>query len=294
MANSNFTDPSPPFTYFSTSLAFQRWPQAVFLRSFGYNLNFMDTPEKDFKKDLKQQFREQRSHSGRALAGLILIGVGAILLADKFGVYVPFWVFKWPVILIVIGLFIGAKNSFRSSGWIIMVIVGGAFLMEDLLPGLAFHQYIWPLLIIAVGLLMIVRPRRSKKYWRSWENYASQPRDLPGSTEDYLQSTTVFSSDKKKIISKDFKGGEITSFFGGINIDFTQADINGVVTMDINNVFSGTKLIIPPHWHVRSEVVCVFGAIEDKRKPMNGGADPTKVLRLIGSCVFAGVDIKSY
>ena len=36
--------------------------------------------------------------------------------------------------------------------------------------------------------------------------------------------------------------------FGGAEINFMQADIQGRVELEVNQVFGGTKLIVPAHW----------------------------------------------
>jgi hypothetical protein len=81
---------------------------------------------------------------------------------------------------------------------------------------------------------------------------------------------------------------------GGTEINLTQADIHGKVMIEATNVFGGTKLIIPPTWDVQSNVVTLFGGIDDKRQ-LNGEApDPAKVIYLSGTCVFGGIDIRSF
>jgi predicted membrane protein len=57
-------------------------------------------------------------------------------------------------------------------------------------------------------------------------------------------------------------------------------------------MFGGTKLIVPSDWDVQSGVVTIFGGIEDKRQPAQ--INPVKVLYLDGTCIFGGVEIKSF
>jgi predicted membrane protein len=58
-------------------------------------------------------------------------------------------------------------------------------------------------------------------------------------------------------------------------------------------VFGGTKIIVPANWTVHSEMVAIFGGIEDKRPPqLNVAAE--KVLVIVGTSLFGGIDIKSF
>src|SRR6185503_8247562 len=82
--------------------------------------------------------------------------------------------------------------------------------------------------------------------------------------DDYLDAVSVFGGVKKTILSKNFKGGEIVNIFGGAELDFTQADINGRVIIDITQIFGGTKIIVPSHWQVVPDLAAVFAAIDDK------------------------------
>ncbi|MBC7850708.1 MAG: hypothetical protein H7Y31_13285 [Chitinophagaceae bacterium] len=234
--------------------------------------------------------------SGRVLGGLIIVIVGVILLARQVGVEFPYWFFTWPMFLIAIGFYVGARHSFRNPGWMIPVLIGSVFLLEDLLPNIEIKQFIWPIIIIAIGLFMIVRPRgrhRGGDYWKRWDKN-------PGRTGEHFadsgfDSVTIFGGDKKQVISKDFKGGESVCAFGGVEINLTQADINGTAVVEVVQIFGGTKIIVPPHWRVQTdELVCIFGSLEDKRQTQGSVVDGTKVLVLKGTCLFGGIDLRSY
>ena len=118
--------------------------------------------------------------------------------------------------------------------------------------------------------------------------------ELAADRNDIIDATAVFGGVKKIILSKNFKGGDITNFMGGSEINLTQADFNGRVKIDATNIFGGTKLIVPAHWDVQSEVVAVFGGVDDKRRFIGVQPDPNKVLILDGTCLFGGIEINSY
>jgi predicted membrane protein len=113
------------------------------------------------------------------------------------------------------------------------------------------------------------------------------------SSEDYIDATTVMGSIHKNILSKNFKGGDLTIFMGGAEINLSQADIQGTAALDITQVMGGTKIIVPPHWEVRSQLTSVFGNIEDKRQNITS-TNPDKVLIIDGSSVFGGIEIRNY
>ncbi|MBS1599321.1 MAG: hypothetical protein JST75_13940 [Bacteroidetes bacterium] len=250
-----------------------------------------------------------RSNS-RVWVALTLMVVGGALIVQQMGLPIPFWLFSWQMLLIVIGIIMGFNHGFRGGAWAVMILIGGAFLIDDILPGFSFHRYIWPFAILMVGFLLLVRPRRRvDSRWENWDDWKKRKRDWAGkwenqyenykkergnyTSENFIDATTVFGGLHKTIVSKDFKGGDITVFMGGAEINLSQADINGVAMIDITQIMGGTKLIVPPHWEIRSQMTSVFGNIEDKRQE-NKVTNPEKVLIVDGTSVFGGIEIRNY
>lgn len=238
----------------------------------------------------------RNTRTGRMLGGIVVIGVGAVLLAHQMGVMFPHWLFTWPMLLIVIGIFSGAKHQFSRGGWFVPIIIGCVFLVDDIFPDVTIGPMIWPIIIIGIGLIMILRPhRRHPHHWQKWHSHWRQYSNSFHSTEDTIDSTSVFGGVKKNIISKDFKGGEIVCVFGGAEINLSQADINGKVVLEVVQIFGGTKLIVPSHWNVQSEIVAILGGVDDNRptqKDMINNPEKTLVIR--GTSIFGGIEIKSY
>ncbi len=230
--------------------------------------------------------------NGRALGGIVVLIVGTLLLIDRMGIDLPHWIFSFPMIPIAIGIYIGARSSFRNFNWLIPVAFGVALLIFNEVD-IDAHEFIWPLIVISIGLAMILRPHRNKRSEEYWKNFGS---NNERSSEDFIDSTTIFGGTKKNIISKDFKGGESFCMFGGVEINLMQADIHGRIIIELTQVFGGTKLVMPPHWKLQSEeVVSIFGGLDDKRPIMqNAPVDDSKVIVLRGTCIFGGIDIKSY
>lgn len=262
----------------------------------------------------REYCRRPQSMTGKVMSGLIIVAVGLVLLARQLGVYFPEWLFTWEMLLIVMGVYVGAKHSFKNAGWLILVLIGGLFMVDDFYPEANFGDFVWPVLIIFVGLVMIFKPRRSRQEWkqqmRQWKemrdhrkehfeeyinvneaaNYAENRID-----ENKIEVVAVFGGVKKNVISKEFKGGEITNVFGGSEINMVQADFEGRIELEVVNFFGGTKLIIPAHWEVYSETVAVLGGIEDKRPPAPDNAtDNKKILVIRGTSIFGGIDIRSF
>ena len=111
---------------------------------------------------------------------------------------------------------------------------------------------------------------------------------------DRLNIDAIFSGVNRKLMTKDFQGGKITAAFGGVDLDLTSSDFNGVITIQVDIIFGGVKMIVPPHWDIRTEVTNIAAGIEDKRYFREGGVDPNKVVVLKGTILFGGLEIKSF
>ena len=269
---------------------------------------------------------------GKAMAGVILLAVGGVLLLKQFAdFFIPDWIFSWPMGLIVIGLYFGAKHNFRKATWSIMIVLGIIFLLNDNIDDAS--RIVWPIGIIGFGIWLILRRGRHNEWeqnikdgkWTKqdgkWSKQAANfdfgkndpeadyaikdgddvPPKNPNTPpfgyhngDDYLDAVSIFGGVNKTILSKNFKGGEIVNISGGAELDFTQADISGRVYIDITQVFGGTKIIVPSNWQVVSDLAAVFAGVDDKRIRSTASSNNDKILVLKGTSIFAGVDIRSY
>jgi predicted membrane protein len=269
------------------------------------------------------------SRSGKALAGIIVIGIGFLLLFRQLNIwFFPNWLFSWPMILIVVGLVIGAKNNFSNFRWTIPVLIGSFFLLDRIFPWFVFRPFFWPILIIGIGLYLILGRGRHKNHSRDRWNNPDYPSTPPASSPptssyydpetdpylyppetstssypppsmegqdnpEFLKVVAILGGVKKNVIAKNVIGGDIVTFLGGSEINLTQADINGRIEFEVTQVFGGTKLIVPSHWDISTEMVAILGGIEDKRSH-NPHVDRSKLLVIKGTSLFGGIQIQSY
>ncbi|HEX3168443.1 MAG TPA: LiaF domain-containing protein [Chitinophagaceae bacterium] len=226
---------------------------------------------------------------------ILIIGLGALLKASVASF--PDWAFEWPMLLIALGMFIGIRHHFRGVAWFVLVLIGVVFTLNNIYPEFSFRRYMWPVALICVGLFIIMRPRNRGKWNTEKTDDSTNPliNDAASfSKEDFVDSTSIFGGAKKIIISKNFKGGDLVSIFGGTELDLSQADFTGVAVIELTTMFGGTKLLVPSNWSVKSEAVTIFGGIEDKRRMQTITETPEKTLLLRGTVIFGGIDIKSF
>ena len=272
-------------------------------------------------------------NDGSIAFGVIILGIGLVLLFRKFGLYIPDWVLTWPMILIAVGTYTLISQQFKSFFGSVVLFIGVYFLLKrefDLDLGL--DQFIWPVGLIALGIYLILHKKQEYKVMeearKNWEGSRKNKADAKNSEHieaaevvedtnaskeqstkapdsgfvratgtafmDRINESVIFSGVNRKLMTKNFQGGKATVIFGGLDLDLTQVDFTGVVTLDLEVGFGGVKLIIPPHWDVRTEVSSIASGLEDKRMFREGGVDTNKVLILKGTLLFSGLEIKSY
>lgn len=255
--------------------------------------------------------RVTKRRNNNIVAGLILLAIGGVWLVKQLGFFIPGWLFTWPMILIIVGIFVGLKNNFQDFGWLIMVSIGAIFLVDKWYPEFPVWRYMVPGIIIAVGLCLIFVPRR-KSGWDWNDRYrdlkdqdtynaketstATTTEEQPGfrHPEEQLDIVSVFSGFKKMVYSKNFGGGDVVCIFGGADVDLSQADFKGIIIIDLVHIFGGSKIIVPPNWEVRTEAAVIFGGVEDKRRTQMTPYDKDKLVILKGAIIFGGVELRSY
>lgn len=256
-----------------------------------------------------QNFQSSKKESSKTIIGFILLAVGCILLLKSLDLpFFPEYLISWPMILIVIGLYIGARKGYQKPAPFILILLGLTFWLDH---SWNIGNFIWPLAIIGFGLWIILKPRLDER-WQNTHNWDKRVDPVTGeqissdepfgttadgdqkrNIQDYLNSTSIFGGIKKTIVSKNFQGGEVVNFFGGSELNLMQADIQGRVRLEVTQVFGGTKIIIPANWTVHSEMVAIFGGIEDKRLQATE-PNPEKMLIIEGTSVFGGIDVRSF
>jgi predicted membrane protein len=231
---------------------------------------------------------------------ILVIFTGILLLLNGFGI-LPYQFrhifLNWQMLLIVIGIYNLFSPQHKTSG-IILIAIGGIFLVNK------FHFFdfnawtlFWPVILIIVGIAILIKHNRRPVFYGSGPSDPNGP-DGPytNNKSEIINEVSIFSGSEKTITSKNFRGGKITSIFGGSEINLMQAGLSsGNNVIDMFCMFGGTTLIVPSDWEINVDVTAVFGGYVDKRyKSKSLTPDNTKRLNITGLVLFGGGEIKSY
>jgi predicted membrane protein len=245
-------------------------------------IKYDDSPEQNEPSSIRHK---NKNYDSRTFVGIIFVAIGGLWLARNYGL-LEYDFFRTSnlaaMLLIVIGLFQFARKAYTPA----IVLIGiGLLLLFD------FHDWenIWPAIFILVGISFILQWNRSS-HRRHFRNLGSDSQ----SSTDYIDETAVFGGRTISIVSENFQGGKITAIFGGSKINLRYAKPVPGCTIDVANIFGGTKIIVPEDWNVKVEVVSIFGGFEDKRGPSvisrTGGG---KIVIIKGTCIFGGGEVNT-
>ncbi|MFS8530583.1 LiaF transmembrane domain-containing protein [Sphaerobacter thermophilus] len=222
-----------------------------------------------------------RELTGRALIGLLLVLLGALLLIQTLGgpdvgQIISDW---WPLAIIAIGLAQLAASRHTRVAPAILIAVGLVFLASTtgLVPGSIWSLF-WPLVLIAIGLFVILR---------------RSPRRASVDPADAVSSFVIFGGNDIVNRSEDFQGGWATALFGGITLDLRQAQLLPAgATLDVYTAFGGIDILVPRGWNIAISGLPIFGGYEDKTDQDGPLPPDAPTLTVNAVCLFGGVTVK--
>src|SRR5260370_41204342 len=89
----------------------------------------------------------------------------------------------------------------------------------------------------------------------------------PGDTLTTLNESAIFGGVQKRVNAKEFRGGQLQSLFGGIEIDLRDAEMaENEAVLHANAVFGGIELRVPETWYVAARGQGIFGGYTDSTR----------------------------
>ncbi len=217
----------------------------------------------------------ESSNLKRTIIGAIFVIIGSIFLLENLGIAIklPWYLFKWPIILVILGLVNLLIKNIRSA--FILLGLGTLFYLDifdvfDLMDA-------WPIILIIIGISFIFKK--------------SSPEDSAEEKNNF-DEISILSSIDKKFNSQQLLGGKITSVLGGSKIDLREAKLKeNNATIELFCLFGGTEIFIPENWEVSMNTTTILGGFDDDRKSY--GDEKVGTLHIKGFVMFGGGDIKN-
>src|SRR5688500_5643604 len=195
----------------------------------------------------------------RLIVGLAIALFGVVLVMDRLNLVIADQVLRWwPAVIVAVGALIFQQSRHIGGGanGIVVMIIGAWLLLNTLgIVRLRFWELFWPMVLIGIGTVLVMQAMR-----RRTQEAAGADSD------DTLTIFAVMAGVKRSSLSTRFRGGEVTAFMGGFQIDLRQAVIppgeEAVIELLIG--MGGGEIIVPPSWTVATPVVPIMGGVDDK------------------------------
>ena len=221
--------------------------------------------------------------SGHLIFGLLIIVVGVLFTLDNLDIADAGRFFRyWPLGLIAVGIakvFDARSNGTSPLGGVIFAGVGSWLLLDNLgYIDVSFLQF-WPVLLVVIGGIIV------------WQGLRGREKAIGTTGTDTISAVAVLSGVNRGSNSASFRGGELTAFMGGCEIDLRQAAIHGEAVIDVFAMWGGIDIRVPDDWTVIGRVTPLLGGFDDKTRPPQGSGSHTLIIR--GAVIMGGIEVKN-
>lgn len=113
-------------------------------------------------------------------------------------------------------------------------------------------------------------------------------------SDDDIDITSSFTGISRKITSQNFKGGNVVTKFGGVQLDLTSAALaDNEAKLTVRAFIGGIEITVPVEWNVETNVSATLGGVQDEREnPSSVGKGAPKLV-ITGSATMGGINIKN-
>jgi len=216
----------------------------------------------------------------RLALGFLIMAAGVLITLDNLGLvnagdYLPYW----PAALIAIGALKLAERGFvgkgATGGWL-WIIAGGVLLAWSL--GYVNPIRLLPLVLVVIGGRLV------------WHTLIPKPRDDAKGTA-FVDGWATLGGNARASASKEFRGGDINVFMGGIQLDLRHAAIaKPPAVLEVFVMWGGLEVTIPERWAVEPRATVLLGGVEDKTRAPD---DSTEKLVIRGVVLMGGIEIRN-
>ena len=211
--------------------------------------------------------------------GLIFILIGTLFLisiiAPEFNIDFSYLI---PLVLMASSLYYIIKGKKFTLANTTVLYIGIWFLLERLnIIKDPLDNAFFPILLIIIGIFIVIESLKVKKVFKRKDN----------NLKNYYG---IFSGLEERITDTNFKGANIYSIFGGVDLDLRGLELKEDITINAYSIFGGTSIFVKDNFKVKFNSFSLFGGNENKSIT----TDKKKVSTLTINCIsiFGGTEVK--
>lgn len=214
--------------------------------------------------------------------GLVLIVLGLVFGLNAMEITnINIFFDGWWTLFIIVPCFIDLITEREKTGNIIGLLIGVALLLgcQDILDFEIIGKLIFPTILVIIGISFIFKDTIGKEIKKEIDKLNKERKN-----ENEYCSTF---SNQTINIDEEFKGCELTSVFGGLKLDLTDAKINEDIVINTTSIFGEITINVPSNVKVKVKSTSIFGGVTNKNNEKDGN-----VIYINSFCLFGGVEIK--
>lgn len=206
----------------------------------------------------------------------LIFGLNALEITD-----IDIFFDGWWTLFIIVPCFIGLITEREKTGNLIGLLVGIALLLGclDILEFEIIGKLIFPVILVIIGLSFIFKDTISREMSKEIDR-------LNEKRKDETEYCSTFSGQTVNI-DDEFKGCDLTSVFGGLKLDLSNAKIKEDVVINATSVFGGITINVPTDVKVKVKSTPIFGGVTNKNENKDG-----YTIYVNCFCLFGGVEVK--
>ncbi len=218
------------------------------------------------------------------IIGIAILSLGVLFLIEIFNpAFVIDFSIVWPIFLLIITFYYIVKEKRIGVGKALLLFLGVWSLLVNL--DLIYEPYVdafWPIVLIIIGAFIIITTLDSKQISKSVRDSK-----LEHNRKKYIG---ILGGSEEKVITDDFKGGDVYCIFGGVDLDLRQANLKEDVVLNVYSIFGGGTIFVSDHYNLICNSTALFGGNDNKADIPHKKGAKTLTINLIS--VFGGTEIK--
>lgn len=219
----------------------------------------------------------------KILWGLVLIALGIIIGLNSLGVTDIDIFFKgWWTLFIIVPSFIGLFDDEDKTGNLIGLGIGVLLLLgvNNVISFELIGKLIVPFILVAIGLSILFRETIKSNITKK----------VMSANKDGLEPIiATFGGQKAIKDGEEFKGANIDSVFGGVELDLRKSIIEKEAIIKASAIFGGIDIYVPDDVNIKIKSTPIFGGVSNKAKY---NKESEKTIYVDAFCMFGGIEIK--
>ena len=247
---------------------------------------------------------EPETPQSRKTVAYVLVAIAGVLVLSNAGLFNIFGlrdligaIFRLifnsiPYILTLAGIFWIARSGKSKAplmAWLVLVFGAVLIVSQIGLFGLSFGDMIAPMILITVAFFL-VNPRNLLP-----RNFNTGNDDLEPN-QKHIKLFAFMGGGELNYHSKQLSGGEVMCIWGGYDIDFSEADMEGdSMELNLYCIMGGVEITVPANWKVeKSGALCIMGGYSNRTRDMAEELNlPPKTLVVTGLALMGGGEIRN-